>query len=70
MTEFVNLDGLKVKHVIDSQELKLWWCAERAGVHRTTLRRWINGKIARVHAERAGRLGEALGVSVSEIAIG
>lgn len=69
MSSFVCLDRLKITRAIDSQDLKLWWCAERAGVHRTTLRRWINGKIARVHVERAGRLGEALGVSVSEIAI-
>ncbi len=69
MTSFISLDGSKITRAIDSQELKLWWCAERAGVHRTTLRRWINGKIARVRVERAGRLGEALGVSVSEIAL-
>ena len=69
MAEMVCLDGTKVKAAIDSQELKLWWLAERAGIHRTTLRRWIKGDIARVNRERAGRLGEALGVSLSELGV-
>ncbi len=31
---------------VKSLGLKLWWVAEQTGVHKTTLRRWFNGRIA------------------------
>lgn len=38
----------KVTQHIQEQQLKKWWLADAVGVHKTTLRRWLNGKIQRI----------------------
>ena len=59
--DWVQLDTDKIKEIIQRDGLKRWWVAEFAGVHKTTLRRWLSGKIKRVrdsHAEGLARVLE------------
>jgi hypothetical protein len=67
MDEFCRLKIERIQESIANKDLKFWWVAERAGVHRTTLRRWLSGKIIRVKKEHAGRLAETLGTDVVEL---
>jgi hypothetical protein len=64
-----ELDKLKVISIIQNQELKRWWVAECAGVHKTTLRRWLNGKITLVQRAHLESLANVLNVSGEEIAV-
>lgn len=64
-----ELDKLKVISIIKDQELKRWWVAECAGVHKTTLRRWLNGKITLVQKAHVESLASVLNVQGEEIAI-
>ncbi len=64
-----ELNKPKVISIIQSQELKRWWVAECAGVHKTTLRRWLNGKINLVQKAHVDSLAHVLNVSGEEIAI-
>ena len=50
-TKYFRLRCDEINHLIRSQELKRWWVAEFAGVHKTTLRRWLSGSIEKVRAE-------------------
>ena len=58
----------EVNRIIGSQELKKWWVAEFTGVHKTTLRRWLQGKIHTVRGEHAEQLAQVLQARLSEIA--
>jgi len=64
---FVKLKSDEVKSIIRDQQLKRWWVAEFTGVHKTTLRRWLNGKIDRVRDEHAMALATVLTVDKGRI---
>lgn len=68
MTEFWKLDRSKIQTLMQEQELKRWWVAESAGVHKTTLRRWLSGRISKVHQPRVQLLAMALNVNSPDIA--
>ena len=56
---YYRLRTSQVNDLIRSQGLKKWWVAEFAGVHKTTLRRWLNGRIGKVrgiHVENLARV--------------
>ncbi len=55
-----KIDPLKVRERIRDLELKQYWVAEEAGVHKTTLRRWLNGRISRVKPRNVERLAFVL----------
>lgn len=55
-----TIDSTKVRERIRALDLKQYWVAEEAGVHKTTLRRWLNGGIARVRPEHVNRLAFVL----------
>lgn len=61
------LDRKAVARVLRTQELKHAWVAEMAGVHKTTLRRWVHGRIRRVREEHAIRLAGVLNVPVDSV---
>jgi transcriptional regulator with XRE-family HTH domain len=63
MNELVLLHKDRVRELIRAQELKKWWVAEFSGVHKTTLRRWLNGRIDRVQEQHLARLAAVLSVS-------
>jgi DNA-binding transcriptional regulator YiaG len=65
---FVRLKCEEVKSIIRDQQLKRWWVAEFTGVHKTTLRRWLSGRIDRVRQEHATALAQVLTVDPSRIA--
>jgi len=67
MSDFVILDPAKLKQTIETQNLKHWWLAEMAGIHRSTLRRWLTGQIVRVNVTRADRLRSVLGVGLADL---
>jgi len=58
-----------IRHRIQSQGLKLWWVAEYAGVHKTTLRRWLSGQIAYVQEDHLRSLARVLEMDWQEIGI-
>jgi len=57
---WVKISGDRVHQHIRENEMRLWWVAERTGVHKTTLRRWLSGKIRRVKDAHAVKLAEVL----------
>lgn len=58
--EFYRINKDVVLTLIQTQELKKWWVAEMAGIHKTTLRRWLSGKIHRVQKEHVDSLAGVL----------
>lgn len=67
MNHLVQLDRDAIKSLIENQRLKRWWVAEFTGVHKTTLRRWLSGRITRVRAAHAQALAQLLEVEHTRI---
>lgn len=67
-SSFYRIDPARVRSLIHEQDLKQYWVAEVAGVHKTTLRRWLTGRIDKVREENVRRLAEVLSTTDSEIA--
>ena len=63
MNELVLLHKDRVRELIRTQDLKKWWVAEFSGVHKTTLRRWLNGRIDRIQERHVTRLAAVLSVA-------
>jgi hypothetical protein len=57
-----------VHQALNSQDLKRWWVAEQVGVHKTTLRRWLSGKITKVRSSHAEELARVLTLDLNKIA--
>ncbi len=64
---YQRLSAEAVRKQIRNQCLKMWWVAEAAGVHKTTLRRWLSRNIVVVSPDRVERLAAVLGTEPSEI---
>jgi len=64
---YYELNADEVRRQIDQQGLKKWWVAEFSGVHKTTLRRWLSGKITRVKRDNIERLASVLTVPAAGI---
>jgi len=58
----------EVIRILTEQSLKRWWVAEFAGVHKTTLRRWLQGKTRYVLNKNAEKLAEVLKTPLGQIA--
>lgn len=58
----------RIVELIKSQELKKYWVAEVAGVHKTTLRRWLKGQIQLVREPHLLSLAKVLTTEPSYIA--
>lgn len=56
-----------IRTVVRQKELKFWWVAEQAGIHKTTLRRWLSGKIQRAQEESVVGLAQVLEVDVASL---
>ncbi len=65
---FHALNTERLLAILAAQELKRWWVAECAGVHKSTLRRWLSGQIQRVKTENILVLASVLNVSPDDIA--
>lgn len=63
MDTLLDLDREQLRHCLTTQRLKRWWVAEFAGIHRTTLRRWLSGDIRKVHAEHLSRVASLLEIA-------
>jgi hypothetical protein len=63
MEPLLNLDKDRLRSRLVSQDLKRWWVAEFAGIHKTTLRRWLSGDIRRVRADHLTRVAKLLEIS-------
>ncbi|MCB0405739.1 MAG: helix-turn-helix domain-containing protein [Bdellovibrionales bacterium] len=66
-TQMYALKPAAIANLIEAQQLKRWWVAELSGVHKTTLRRWLRGRIARASAVHIRRLAAVLQTQVQEI---
>ena len=62
-----SLDPSRVRGRIRDLDLKHWWVAEEAGVHKTTLRRWLSGRITRVRGDHVSALARVLETDDSEL---
>lgn len=49
-----------VRSMIRGQGLKKYWVADECGVHKTTLRRWLSGRITKVRRGNVERLAHVL----------
>lgn len=65
---YCRLNAPEITKAMARQELKRWWVAEQTGIHITTLRRWMSGRIERVTWDHAEQLARVLTVPVAEIA--
>lgn len=65
----LTLDLKIIEETIFEQDLKRWWVAEQAGVHRTTLRRWLSGGIQKVKPENVTTLARVLQLEPSRIVL-
>ncbi len=63
-----TLKSQLLAQTIESQGLKRWWVAERSGIHKTTLRRWLNGRSTRIRKDNAERMAQLLAIPVSGFA--
>lgn len=70
MTPFLELNRQAVLDQLRSQGLKRWWVAEEAGIHKTTLRRWLSGRIRRVSADHVRCLARVLETDPAVLAAG
>lgn len=59
-SDFYVLRAERVNALIREQGLKKWWVAEEAGVHKTTLRRWLSGRIGKVRRHNVESLARVL----------
>ncbi|MCB0417940.1 MAG: helix-turn-helix domain-containing protein [Bdellovibrionales bacterium] len=66
-TQMYALKTAAIANLIEEQQLKRWWVAELSGVHKTTLRRWLRGRIARISDVHIRRLAAVLQTQVQEI---
>jgi hypothetical protein len=66
---WVHLHIDEIERLLRVLELKRWWVSEVIGVHKTTLRRWLQGKIYKVRSYRAAALARVLEVQLCEISI-
>lgn len=57
----------EVIRLLGKHELKKWWVAEMSGVHKTTLRRWLQGKTRHIRYNHAEKLARTLQANLSEI---
>ncbi|MBY0370610.1 helix-turn-helix transcriptional regulator [bacterium] len=64
---YCALDRDRIRQILQTQSLKRWWVAECTGVHKTTLRRWLSGRIARVEQGHLRSLASVLEVQEQEI---
>lgn len=51
-----------IKKVIKENNLKRDWVAHVAGIHRTTLRRWLQRKVRLAHPNNIEKLSQVLSV--------
>ncbi len=63
METLLTLDRNRLLDRLLAQDLKRWWVAENAGIHKSTLRRWLSGDIRRVRAEHLGRVARILEIA-------
>lgn len=67
MNRWITVDSTKLKDLIDEQDLKFWWLAEMAGIHKSTLRRWLAREHVRVSEEKMERVTRVLNVPLSRV---
>jgi transcriptional regulator with XRE-family HTH domain len=63
MNPLVSLNRERLLQQLHSQQLKRYWLAECAGIHKSTLRRWLSGDIRQVRAETLTRVAGLLEVA-------
>ncbi len=57
-----------VLQILQENSLKKWWVAEFSGIHKTTLRRWLQGRTKFIQNKNIENLAGVLGTSVLAIA--
>lgn len=57
---FYEINPTEIRRLIQEQGLKKWWVAEFSGVHKTTLRRWLSGRITKVKRDNIEKLASVL----------
>lgn len=63
----VRVNGAKIRTAMKEQGMTLWWVAEASGLHRSTLRRWLNGKIKKVNQGNLSRVAAIVEVPIEEL---
>lgn len=58
--QWYRLNRPEIESILRREELKRWWVAEFSGVHVTTFRRWMNGKIRCVSEGNVNQLSRVL----------
>ncbi len=62
-----HLHRENLRSVIQDKSFKMWWLAEMTGVHKTTLRRWLSGRISTIQSSHLERLAAQLKVPVTKL---
>lgn len=61
------INATEIKRIAVEKGLKQWWIAEKLGVHRKTVVRWMNGRVRRTTPDVARALAEILGCHLDRI---
>ncbi len=64
---YVLINKELIREAIENQDLKCYWVAEMAGIHKTTLRRWLSGHITRVREVHAQNIARVLTLPLEQI---
>lgn len=65
----LRLDAHFLSRRIEIRGVKLWWLAERLGVDRKTVSRWVTGKVKRLARENAEALARELDCRLEELVV-
>ena len=64
---YVVINKEIIRAAIRQQDLKAYWVAEMAGIHKTTLRRWLSGQISKVREDHARNIARVLTLPLDQI---
>ena len=66
---YVTINKKKIIEAMEAQSLKYYWVAEMAGIHKTTLRRWLSGQISRVRPEHVRNIAQVLTLPIEQVIV-
>jgi tetratricopeptide (TPR) repeat protein len=66
-TDTLLLDAHALARQLAAQEMEQWWVAERLGVARRTVSRWVSGQVKRISPGNLTQLARLLGIAEDEL---
>lgn len=64
-----RIDAAAMQRIFREGEFRVWWVAEKAGVAKTTISRWLNGRTQYGEIPTIRRVASVLGADLDELTI-